>query len=232
MQWEQASKDAKECLRLDPSFVKGYYRLALALKELQDYATALQVLQQGLAVAEQHASKDSAASSSSSNTADPLHKLLRQIQQLQKQQETTAAAASNNNNNKSFVDSDSLPLSAASSNLDDASARELDDLQVQAQQTRRDLSLVENQLLRLARDQRLAEVTLEEVAQLPVDTNCYRSIGKIFVKTSQDRVQEHLNEQTQSSQKRLADLTQKKDYLERRMKSQVQNMKDILGAAA
>ena len=48
--WENAVIDAKECIRLDPTFIKGYYRLALAMTEQKDWDKALATIKQGLAV--------------------------------------------------------------------------------------------------------------------------------------------------------------------------------------
>ncbi|GKY94301.1 hypothetical protein MPSEU_000395900 [Mayamaea pseudoterrestris] len=218
-QWAEAARDAKECIRLDPSFVKGYYRLALALKELADYETATHALRQGLAAAKNDAS-----------SMEPLQKLLRQVEQLQrslnaeKEENDTATLPQRHS-------AGSSTLSAAAAKLDEASSRELYDLEVQATQSSRDLSVVENQLLRLERDKRLAQVTKEEISQLPAETACFRSVGKIFLKSSQDRVTEYLDEKVSTTTKQQHDLTQKKDYLERRLKSQQQNMKDILSPA-
>lgn len=48
--WDQAVEDAKECIKLDPQFMKGYYRLATALLELGDFDSALAAIKQGLAL--------------------------------------------------------------------------------------------------------------------------------------------------------------------------------------
>jgi chaperonin cofactor prefoldin len=217
--WQQAIQDAKECIRLDPSFVKGYYRLAIALKELKDYPTALSAIRQGLA----------AAGETSNSNSDPLHKLLRQVEQLQRNVEmnndsppsSTSVSAYNNT-------SGSRPHSAP---LDDAATRELEDLRQLSAQTSRDLQIAQANLQKINRDKRMAEITKGELASLPEQTPCYRAIGKIFVKSSQERVTEYLDQEVQGYSKRMVDLTQKKEYLERRFKSQQQNMKDILSPA-
>jgi tetratricopeptide (TPR) repeat protein len=221
-QWDKAVRDAKECIRLDPSFVKGYYRLALALKEQSDYTTAIHVLRQGLAAAGTNETDASTA-------AEPLHKLLRQVEQLQRStqddDDDRSPKASSSSRNKYTNASYSA---SGSAKLDETSSRELADLNTQATQTSRDLAMVENHLLRLERDQRLAQVTKEEISRLPVETNCYRGIGKMFLKSSQEKVTEYLDEKVTTGIKQKHDLVQKKDYLERRLKSQQQNMKDIL----
>mmetsp|Transcript_93088 Transcript_93088/g.260320 ORF Transcript_93088/g.260320 Transcript_93088/m.260320 type:complete len:254 (+) Transcript_93088:155-916(+) len=49
-EWAKAVEDSKECIRLDPKFVKGYYRLATAQLELKDYDMALATIKQGLSL--------------------------------------------------------------------------------------------------------------------------------------------------------------------------------------
>lgn len=230
-QWKEAADNAKDCIRLNPSFVKGYYRLGLALKELKEYTKATHAVQQGLAVASKEGGEDVAQH-------EPLHKLLRQLEQLQK------ASLSGNDSHSSPTKDALSPTTGAAlppssyAQLDEASSRELQDLQEQATRSSRDLAVVENQLMRLNRDRRLAEVTMEEIRQLPADsssgssTNCYRSIGKIFLKSSHNAVMKHLQEEVASNDKKMSDLSQKKDYLKRRINSQQQNMKDILSSAS
>jgi len=43
--------DAKKCIELDPTFLKGYFRLAKGLMELNRFANAYRVLSDGLKVA-------------------------------------------------------------------------------------------------------------------------------------------------------------------------------------
>ena len=33
-QWEEAAEDARQCIILDPNFVRGYYRAGLAMQNL------------------------------------------------------------------------------------------------------------------------------------------------------------------------------------------------------
>ena len=49
-EWAKAVEDSKECIRLDPKFMKGYYRLATAQLELKDYDMALATIKQGLSL--------------------------------------------------------------------------------------------------------------------------------------------------------------------------------------
>jgi len=42
--WEKSAEDAKTCVELDPEFIKGYYRLGVALTELKLYKEAYSIL--------------------------------------------------------------------------------------------------------------------------------------------------------------------------------------------
>jgi len=52
--WEKSAEDAAQCVRVDKTFVKGYYRHGLALKNLDRFDEAIATLKTGLAVAPQN----------------------------------------------------------------------------------------------------------------------------------------------------------------------------------
>jgi tetratricopeptide (TPR) repeat protein len=68
-QWKQAADDAKECIRPDPNFVKGYYRSAVAQIALGEHDSAIATIRQGLVV---------------DNNNLPLTKLFRKAEQQRK----------------------------------------------------------------------------------------------------------------------------------------------------
>lgn len=199
-EWSKAVEDAKECIRLNPQFVKGYYRLATGQLELEEYDLAQATIKQGLAM--------------DANNA-PLLKLLGTIKKARKVAQggggTIGGASANSSNNK----------------LDPTTSRELYDLQVQHQQTTREYSVVKTNLVKTQREQKISDSTLGELEENPSVGNYYRSVGKVFVKSTRDLAVDHLKTTKQEHQKKETDLTQKLDYLERRMKSQQQNMKEL-----
>lgn len=192
--WTNAAEDAKECIRLDPSFLKGYFRLATAQMELQEYDQALATLRQGLSIDSNH---------------PQLLKLQRTIQQK-----------------VNLKDPQQVVPSSPQTNvvLDDATRQELQDLQQQHATSVNEYNMVEANLLKTRREFRMHELTSSELAQVPAETKCYRSIGKMFLRSSKERVTEHLERQMEESKRKDTDLTQKMEYLERRIKSQRQNM--------
>jgi len=48
--WEHAAEDGKSCIVTDKNFVKGYFRLALALQNLKDYEGASEAVKRGMGI--------------------------------------------------------------------------------------------------------------------------------------------------------------------------------------
>ena len=207
--WEEASKDAKECLRLNPAFLKGYYRLAMAQNELKEYETAIQTLQHGL------------AQSDSSSDVAPLKKLLQIVQQKLKQK----TARQNNPT--------TIPAPSAVA-LDEATRKELADLQEQQLRTAQELQSLEQQMDSAHRQTRISEVTESELLDLPDDRHCYKAVGKAFIMKwpSKEGALEYLRDQAKSGSKLQTDLGQKKEYLERRLQNQRQNIQELISSAS
>lgn len=49
-QWQEAADDGRQCIIVDRTFVKGYFRNALALQNLENYDAAIDVIKRGLGV--------------------------------------------------------------------------------------------------------------------------------------------------------------------------------------
>jgi len=149
--------------------------------------------------------------------------LLRQLQtvkrlkknlQAQKKKQQQAAMSSSNR---------------VATTQDAAVNKELQELHGQYIQTLREHKTVEANITMAQREYRAHEITNSEIAKLPIteDTRMYRSIGKMFMLSSRDDVNEHLDNAMKSEKKRENDLTQKQEYLERRLKSQQQNIQEL-----
>lgn len=200
-EWENAIKDAKECIRLNPEFIKGFYRLATAQLESKDYDAAEVTIKQGLSIDSNHAQ---------------LLKLLRSTKLYRK-----AAAAPS---------SSSVATAGGNVNrqLDTATTRELYDLQVQYGKTAREYNTVKANLTKAAREEKMYGITLSEVKENPSASGDYfRCVGKIFMRSSQTDIFEHLESNIQTQQKKQQELTGKSGYLEKRLKSQQMNMKEL-----
>jgi len=191
--------DAKECIRLDPAFVKGYYRLAAAQIELKDHDGAIATIRQGLAI--------------DANNSQ----LTKQMRIVQQQKKVALAKAQ-------------APVVSAAGQLDAATARELQELQVQYSQSNRELNTVQASLVKTQREHKVAEITTQELQEIPEDTRCYRSIGKMFLRSSKKGVLNHLNAAMENHKTMEADMTKKMEYLERQMKSQRQNIEELVAS--
>jgi chaperonin cofactor prefoldin len=199
--WENAITDAKECIRLDPTFVKGYYRLALALIEAKEWDKALAAIKQGLAV--------------ESNNPQ----LLKQIQQVKLAQKRDSKK-------------NAAPLQTRVGGLDSATSMELQELQAQYVQTSREISIAQANVSMAQREYKANEITKAELDKVSeaVDTKMYRSVGKMFLLSSRSDVVDHLTQSMQSDKRREAELTQKLEYLEKRLKSQRLNIEELVKA--
>lgn len=202
-QWQDAANDAKECIRLDPSFIKGYYRLAAAQVELKDHDGAIATIRQGLSVEENN---------------PQLSKQLRIVQQQKKVAHAKSAQV--------------LPSGLAGSALDPATAKELQELRIQYAQTSREYQTVQANIVKGQREYKVADLTCQELQTVPDEANCYRGIGKMFLKSSKVGVVNHLTEQMGREQKNETVLTKKMEYLERQMTSLRQNIEELVAPDA
>lgn len=184
--------------------MKGYYRLATAQLELEEYDAAQATVKQGLTL-------------DANNT--PLLKILKSIRQKEK-------AATKEANQKQAVGG------VRDSKMDSAASKEMYDLQVQHAQTSREHNLVQANLQKTQREFKMHEITRQELAAAPSEGDYFRSIGKIFIKSSKDLVMDHLKCNMDEHQKKEVDMTQKLDYLKGRVKSQQQNMEELAASSA
>jgi hypothetical protein len=50
LEWEEAAEDGRQCIITDKSFVKGYFRAALALQNLGNLEGSLDAVKRGLGI--------------------------------------------------------------------------------------------------------------------------------------------------------------------------------------
>ncbi|KAL3924261.1 MAG: hypothetical protein SGARI_006068, partial [Bacillariaceae sp.] len=198
-EWEKSIEDAKECIRLNPEFIKGYYRLATAQLEMKEFDAAEATIKQGLSV--------------EANNSQ-LSRTLRSIKQARKVAAATAnrttALAPNGNRQ-----------------LDTAAARELHDLQVQYNKTAQDYNSVQANFNKAQREEKVYSITRKELDENPSQGEYFRTVGKVFVKSTQPKIMEHLDSNIELQQKKQEEFSGKIKYLEKRLKSQQLNMKEL-----
>jgi Putative Zn-dependent protease, contains TPR repeats len=199
-QYTEAIADAKQCIKLNPSFIKGYYRLAMAQMEVHDLDGALATCKQGMNV-------------------DPgnhqLEKLLKQAKARKSNEKLKA-------DQKPFG-SAALPSGGV---VDSSLSKELMDLQEQYRKTVKDYQVVQATIAASEKTLKINQITIGELQGIPMEEErkMYRGIGKMFLMEGKDEIFKHLNEENNENVRKIEDLTQKKDYLEKRMTSQRQNI--------
>jgi chaperonin cofactor prefoldin len=176
--------------------------------ELKDFDGALATIRQGLAL---------------DNDNSQLLKQMRTVKHLKKEASKPAAQPANNGGVGGM-------MPGAGKQLDAATHRELQDLQLQYNQANREFNTVNANMVKTQREYHINELTKTELEELPVEANCYRSIGKMFMKSSKAGVLEHLEKRMEEQKKKEADMTQKLEYLERRIKSTQKNMEELVAS--
>lgn len=209
-EWATAAQDAKECIKTNPSFIKGYYRLANAQSEQNDCDAALATIKQGLAI----------------DAENPqLQKQMRQVKAKRAALRRAEQAAHG-----------APPAGAVAPHrpLDPAASKEVRDLQLQLIATTKEYRMAKAHLARAQNAKRSHEITRAEVDHLPQDAEpkMYRGVGKMFMRTSRADLVGHLEATVAKEGKAEKDLAAKLDYLERRMKSQQQNIVELTTAAS
>jgi len=208
--WKSAASDASECVRLDPTFTKGYYRLVTAQLELQDLENALTTVKQGLNI-------------------DPDNsQLLRQLRTVKSKRRTVKRAAAAASNSKASEPSSlqrTTPV-AGSSPL----SNEVLELQEQYVNTNREYKTLKAHIAKSQKEQKINEITKSELETLPTshEIKMYQAVGKAFLLSSRNEVMESLEESTKLEKKRENDLVQKMEYLEKKMNSQQSNIQELL----
>ncbi|KAL7544879.1 hypothetical protein ACHAWF_008253 [Thalassiosira exigua] len=125
------------------------------------------------------------------------------------------------------------PGGAGYPGLDSAISKEVMDLQEQLVGTTKEYRIAKANVARAQHGRRSGELTKAELERLPpgTDAKTYRGVGKMFMLSSRSDVVAHLDEGIARDGKEEKDLTAKLEYLERRMKSQQQNIRELTGSA-
>eukprot|EP00271_Cylindrocystis_brebissonii_P003228 TRINITY_DN13998_c0_g2_i1.p1 TRINITY_DN13998_c0_g2~~TRINITY_DN13998_c0_g2_i1.p1 ORF type:complete len:139 (+),score=43.78 TRINITY_DN13998_c0_g2_i1:139-555(+) len=77
-------------------------------------------------------------------------------------------------------------------------------------------------------DKKRATLTLQELEELPVDTDTYRQLGKAFVLENLDALKSEEREKVKASERAIEALQSSKSYLERQMKDVENNFKELV----
>jgi chaperonin cofactor prefoldin len=106
------------------------------------------------------------------------------------------------------------------------------ELQEQTNNYSRDLRQVQGKLVSCQRDVRSNQVTKQHVANYDSDVRLYRGVGKAYVLSSKENVEKKLADEYEMLEKTGRDLMDRKEFLERRIQSNRNNMTDIMNASS
>ena len=87
--------------------------------------------------------------------------------------------------------------------------------------------MVQAKISAIQRENRSCQVTGNYLASIPAEAPVYRSLGKAFVQTPRPEIDERLNTETANNTKMERDLVNQKEFLDRRITSLYQQMRDI-----
>ncbi len=217
-QWAEAAADAKQCLKLCPQFVKAYFRLSVAQFAMDDLDAAQSTVKMGLNV---------------EPNSLQLSKQLRLINaEIKKKKKATATAASKKLQQES---NNTTSAHLNSSHQDGAGGvdSEILDLQNQFRDALRDYNVAKSFLDKYQREEKINQFTKNEIQEcLSANgnnnkNNMYRGIGKMFLKQHPEDILSYLNDQIQTAKKKEIEMNAKMEYLDKRMKSQQQNIAEL-----
>ena len=101
-------------------------------------------------------------------------------------------------------------------------------MQEQTQTYSRDLRGVTMKIQNLQRDQRMSQVTKQHIESLPSDCQLYKSVGKAFIASKgHSDIKSQLDQESADNTKSIRDLLDRQEYLERRVSSNTQNMREM-----
>lgn len=105
------------------------------------------------------------------------------------------------------------------------------ELQEQITSYTRDLRSVNGRLAMAQRDTRSNQITRGHLDSYSETVPLYRAVGKAFLLTPKNNIENRLDTELESLTKNQRDLLDRKEYLERRIQSNTQNIRDLTGAS-
>ncbi|KAI9124392.1 hypothetical protein K1719_004314 [Acacia pycnantha] len=90
------------------------------------------------------------------------------------------------------------------------------------------LKQVQNQMRNKEGEKKRAFLTLEELRQLPDDTNVYKSIGRMFVLETKATLMTEQENKMKDSEASITALQSSKEYLEKQIAEVESNLKELL----
>ncbi|CAL5196356.1 unnamed protein product [Lathyrus oleraceus] len=95
-------------------------------------------------------------------------------------------------------------------------------------ETTRKLKQVQNQIRSKETDKKRSFLTMEELKQVPDDTNVYKSIGKTFVLETKATLMNEQENKFKESETSITALHSSKEYLEKQIAEVENNLRELL----
>mmetsp|Transcript_30969 Transcript_30969/g.52349 ORF Transcript_30969/g.52349 Transcript_30969/m.52349 type:complete len:259 (-) Transcript_30969:252-1028(-) len=149
-------------------------------------------------------------------TLEPGNEVLMKLLRTLKQKKSAAVTAGKS--------SDKAPKQ-----LDEATIKEAMEIQQQLGAYQKDLRAVRSQLAAAQRQVRVNSVTTNQITELDDSVNLYRSLGKAFVYTPKKDIEAMLEKEIGDLTKANREMTDREEYLTRRITSSANNLKDLTG---
>ncbi len=112
--------------------------------------------------------------------------------------------------------------------LSNEQIKEAMELQDQINAYSRDLRSVQSRIAALQRDSRALAVTESQIQQLSPTIPLYKAVGKAFILTDRPAIESNFEKEMLNITRNQRDLGDRKEYLERRISSSTQNLKDLV----
>lgn len=154
--------------------------------------------------------------------------------QLEKLSRQARARKSSENKAKTSGGVNNVSIPTGMGAMDSAHQKEFMDLQNQLRKTGKDFQVVQASIASCEKSLKMNEITMSELENIPAEQHerkMYRGVGKMFMLESKDEIFTHLKQEMTDDDKKLKDMQQKKEYLEKRIKSQQQNIIECLNSA-
>lgn len=104
------------------------------------------------------------------------------------------------------------------------------ELQGKMIETTQRMKLAEGQIMQLRRNITHARLTDQELASLPPETRTYESVGRMFVLQPVSYIRKELEEKLQSNEEKIKNIEANKEYLQRSVKEQEDNIREMLAS--
>ncbi|XP_069810286.1 prefoldin subunit 1 [Dendropsophus ebraccatus] len=104
------------------------------------------------------------------------------------------------------------------------------ELQAKVIDTQQKVKLADLQIEQLNRTKKHAQLTDSEIKSLPDDTPMYEGMGRMFILQTKVKIHSQLLNKQKIADDKIADIEQKKSYLERSVKEAEDNIREMLMA--